>query len=123
MQIFTRQERWTLLALAAALVAGMGIDFYQRHFAPSRLHKQPAEIEVSLEKERVELIQHQLIPLNQATQEQLLQLPGIGPYLADEILAYRREHGHFTTLEELQKVPGIGPATFKKIRSSLTLND
>src|SRR5207253_8743413 len=57
-----------------------------------------------------------LLDLNEATRAELLQLPGIGPGLADRILAYRKAHGPFRRAEELRKVPGIGPATWQRLR-------
>jgi competence protein ComEA len=55
------------------------------------------------------------IDLNRATRAELLQIPGIGPALAERIDDYRREHG-FHSVEDLRKVKGIGPATFERIR-------
>jgi competence protein ComEA len=56
------------------------------------------------------------IDLNKASRAELLQLQGVGPALADRIIAHREEHGGFTTVEELGKVHGIGPATLAKLR-------
>jgi competence protein ComEA len=54
--------------------------------------------------------------LNQASAETLTALPGIGPKLAERIVAYREVHGPFRRVEDLRSVPGIGPKTFEKIR-------
>lgn len=45
--------------------------------------------------------------INLATEEQLDQLPGIGPTLAQAIVEYRQEHGPFEYPEHLIEVPGI----------------
>ena len=50
-----------------------------------------------------------------------MTLPGIGPSMADHIIAYRREHGAFTRIDELQKVKGIGPAKFQKLKDKVGL--
>jgi competence protein ComEA len=42
-------------------------------------------------------------------------LPGIGPVIAQTILAWREQHGRFTRIEELQEVDGIGPKTYAQI--------
>jgi competence protein ComEA len=54
--------------------------------------------------------------LNRADRAQLLQLPGVGPNLADRITAVRDEHGGFTSPEDLRIVPGIGPARLERLR-------
>jgi competence protein ComEA len=54
------------------------------------------------------------IHINTATEEELQQLPGVGPALAKEIAAYRKENGPFKSMEDLDKVPGIGPARLKE---------
>jgi competence protein ComEA len=56
------------------------------------------------------------VDLNQARRAELLQLPGIGPNLADRIEAYRQEAGGFHSVEDLLKVKGIGPATMERVR-------
>ena len=63
------------------------------------------------------------LPLNTATAEQLsAALPGIGEVIAERIVAYRVEHGGFTSLDELLEVEGIGEKKLKAIRSLLTLD-
>jgi competence protein ComEA len=61
------------------------------------------------------------IDINQATQIELESLPGIGPVIAQRIIAYRDENGPFTTAEAIQNVAGIGPATFEDIESLITI--
>lgn len=61
------------------------------------------------------------VPINTATEEQLDQLPGIGPALAKRIIEYRTEHGPFTSVDDLTKVRGIGPALMEKIRAFVVL--
>lgn len=48
------------------------------------------------------------LDLNAATAEQLEELPGIGPVLAQRITEYRTEHGGFGSVSELDEVSGIG---------------
>lgn len=47
------------------------------------------------------------ININTATQEQLMQLPGVGAARAAAILDYRAAHGAFATVQELEQVDGI----------------
>lgn len=48
------------------------------------------------------------INLNTASAEDLQKIPGIGPTIAQRILAYRTEQGGFQSVSELMAVSGIG---------------
>ncbi len=48
------------------------------------------------------------IDINRADREALLALPGIGPVLAERIIAYREAHGPFKSVDELTAIAGIG---------------
>lgn len=61
------------------------------------------------------------INLNTAGTENLVELSGIGPVLAERIVAYRSKNGDFSSLTELKKVSGIGPTTLNRIEESLKL--
>jgi competence protein ComEA len=58
-----------------------------------------------------------LIDLNSADQQELSQVPGVGPKLAEAIVDHRRLHGAFKSVDELKAVRGVGPVTFEKIRN------
>jgi competence protein ComEA len=62
-----------------------------------------------------------LLNLNQATEQDFDALPGIGPQLAERIMAYRQSVGAFHSLEELRAVKGIGKKKFERIRSLVTV--
>jgi competence protein ComEA len=70
----------------------------------------PASIPASPEK----------VNINLADAATLESLPGIGPSLAQRILAYRQANGRFAQIEEIMEVSGIGPATFEQIRELIT---
>jgi competence protein ComEA len=57
--------------------------------------------------------------LGSATVEQLDEIDGIGPTLAERIVEYRAENGGFGSMEELQDVDGIGEKRFETLRESL----
>jgi competence protein ComEA len=61
-----------------------------------------------------------LIDLNRATAQELAQLHGIGPVLAERIVAHREEHGPFDSVESLLDVPGIGEAKLALLRSGVS---
>jgi competence protein ComEA len=54
-----------------------------------------------------------------ATVEQLEELDGIGPTLAERIIEYRDTHGGLRSLAELQEVEGIGEKRFESLREAL----
>jgi competence protein ComEA len=57
-----------------------------------------------------------LINLNTATAVELERLPGIGPVLAQRIVAHREAQGPFGTVEEIMRVSGIGEAIHASLR-------
>ena len=61
------------------------------------------------------------LSLNSATLAQLDTLPGIGPVMANRILAYRKLNGPFILIDDLKKVTGIGGAKFAEISKLLRI--
>ncbi len=59
------------------------------------------------------------LSLGAATIEQLDQLDGIGPTLAQRILEYRTAHGGFRSVGELREVEGIGEKRFATLQDAL----
>lgn len=57
--------------------------------------------------------------INTATAEELCALKGVGPKLAEKIIAFRELHGPFTGGASLQKVPGIGKKKLEGILQSV----
>ena len=60
------------------------------------------------------------VDLNRATPTQLAELQGIGPVLAERIVAFREEHGPFDAIEDLLDVPGIGEAKLVLLRPGVS---
>jgi competence protein ComEA len=57
--------------------------------------------------------------LSTATPEQLDQVDGIGPTLAERIVEYRDAHGGVRSIDELAEVDGIGEARLTTLRDAL----
>ena len=62
-----------------------------------------------------------LIDINTASADELETLPGIGPALAERIVAYRTEHGPFQSVDELAEVRGISPRMVEELRGLVTV--
>ena len=63
---------------------------------------------------------NQIVDLNTAGYFDLQALPGIGPVLAERIMAYRDSVGAFRSIEELLKVEGIGEKKYAGIKNRIT---
>lgn len=62
------------------------------------------------------------IYINSATLAELQTLPGIGPAMAERILAHREANGPFQSLADLDAVEGIGPATLERLEPLLAFD-
>ena len=79
--------------------------------APSETDASPAE-EISFP-----------ININTATTDQLENLPGIGPVMAQRIVDYRNANGSFTSPAQLINVSGIGEKRLAAIWDYITIGD
>jgi competence protein ComEA len=61
------------------------------------------------------------LDLNTATEPQLETLPGIGPSLAQAIIAERDKEGGFHSVDDLRRVRGIGDVRFAQLRPLVTV--
>ena len=61
------------------------------------------------------------ININTATQAELEEITGIGPFLAQKIIEYRESNGKFKDIEELKNVSGIGDKKFESMKSQITI--
>jgi competence protein ComEA len=59
------------------------------------------------------------ISLSTATAAELDTIDGIGPVTAEDIIAFREEHGGFSSVDQLDQISGIGPATMEALRERL----
>jgi competence protein ComEA len=61
------------------------------------------------------------ISLNRADAAALETLPGVGPVLAERIIAHRESNGPFQSVDDLLEVPGIGEAKLASLRDLVTV--
>jgi len=115
-------------AAFVALTAGMAVGEFHRtadyavSVAVSELPAEtgPAETE---EVARQTVSAPEPVNVNTADAQELESLPGIGPALAERILAHREAHGAFDSPEDLLQVPGIGAGILEKIRAAITTGE
>jgi competence protein ComEA len=62
-----------------------------------------------------------LVDINQASVDQLDELPGVGPTTAEAIIAHREQHGPFASVDDLIDVRGIGEAKLEQLRDLATV--
>lgn len=137
--------RWVLILAAAAITAMVmvglytvrPIQIYQVPAAPTTIpvveeSSPPGEvipvegdaIPVESEPEESgpqEVLVEKSINLNTATVEELDQLPGVGPVIAQRIVDYRQQNQGFYDIQELMEVSGIGEKTFAKLEPYITV--
>ena len=63
------------------------------------------------------------LEVNQATEAELQEVPGIGPTMARRIVEWRKKNGRFERLDDLLNVRGIGVKTLAKLRPYLRVDD
>lgn len=112
-----QQERANLVLLVVSLLAAASIGLaalfaiapvWQLRPPPVEYHgivvseSDPADAPAQVEPGPPELIN-----LNTAGVQRLMQLPGVGQTRAEAIVAYREAHGPFATAEDVAMVKGI----------------
>ncbi len=59
-------------------------------------------------RKKAKAVVHFPLSINRASAEELCAIKGVGPKLAEKIVAYRASHGPFSGPKDLRKVSGIG---------------
>ncbi|HEY3067989.1 MAG TPA: helix-hairpin-helix domain-containing protein [Methylomirabilota bacterium] len=139
MTFYTRPQLALVLALVAAAGIGLAVgrwraahpdaverlETFDRAAPPAaptttREGKQPA----AAPTERAAREEPPPAPLdvNRATEDQLLQLPGVGPVLAARIVAARATRGGFGAIDDLRRVPGLGRGRLDALRRFLIVS-
>jgi uncharacterized protein len=63
------------------------------------------------------------VELNTASKQLLAYVSGLGPALAEKIIAYRNENGPFKSRAELKRVPRLGPKAFEQAAGFLRIRE
>ncbi|HEX6121838.1 MAG TPA: Tex family protein, partial [Ktedonobacterales bacterium] len=94
----------------------IGVGLYQHDV------DQPA-LATALDRVVVSCVNFAGVDLNTASAPLLRHVSGISPRIANNIVAYRAEHGPFTSRQQLLKVAGLGPTTFVQAAGFLKVRD
>lgn len=94
----------------------IGVGMYQHDVDQTQLGK-------ALESVVEEVVNRVGVDLNSASPALLTHISGIGPKLAERIVAYRDEHGVFRKREDLRKVSGLGPKSFEQCAGFLRIRN
>lgn len=62
-----------------------------------------------------------LIDINTANSQQLQELSGVGPSIAEKIIQYRENNGSYLVIEDIKNVSGIGDKTFAKFKDKICI--
>jgi competence protein ComEA len=84
--------------------------------APASPDTRSEEEEIAALIEASAAIEFVPVDINRADRATLITLPGIGPVLADRIIAYREAHGPFKSVDDLIAVSGIGERNINAFR-------
>ncbi len=114
-------ERGLILLIGVALLASGVVLYVSRDRPPAALRNETIVLENVLVV-RPTFHDARKIDLNTASIAELVRLPGIGEVLAGRIIAYRGEHGRFTSIDGLLAVSGIGPRVLEEIRDQVTID-
>lgn len=130
------KAQWVLLALTALFVTFTLAFFIGRNSVNAVITTQSAAIsekteivtssgqETQKETQAQQEVQAPLsVNLNTATQAELEALPGIGPTLAQRIIAWREENGPFVSTEQLMDVEGIAEGKFEDLKDLIYVED
>ncbi len=127
MQDFYVEEKKVIIFVLCILMLGIGLSGlkkYMPQLANSIIYLEASD-EVPLaqhEQTKLKTSEKQgIVCINQANPQELSQLSGIGPVIAQRIVDYRRQNGRFKSKAELMRVKGIGPKKFEKIKENISL--
>ncbi len=85
----------------------IGVGLYQHDVDQTQLSNSLVTV--------VESVVNQVgVDVNTASPALLSHVSGIGPKLAERIVAYRDENGPFTNRDQIKKVSGVGPKAFEQ---------
>ena len=124
-------EGW--LALICLGLAGTGVSSTHPPMRPQALDCQPTSVGLTdglavcggpaRLPTRARAVLGLPVDLNEASEDDLVGLPGIGPTLAHRITEYRSRVGTIRNVAELENVSGIGPAHLRTLLGRVSVQE
>jgi comEA protein len=134
---FTKSERKIFFFLSILFLGGIAVKVYREKIAADQapvfdysasdkiFEERSHGVAVGSDSATVSPARKTLplkkVNINTAGKSTLASLPGIGPGIAERMVAYRSENGKFLTTGDLRKVKGIGKKKFEKILPYITI--
>lgn len=131
---FCARQQWAALALGAVLLSLSAVTYLKGPApatrGPATAVGQPGRPALPSAQDRALTSAPAPVPaastalpvdVNRASAAELEAVPGIGPVLAQRILALRAERGRFASLAELKQVKGIKDKRLARLAPYLTL--
>src|SRR5690606_1414994 len=122
---FTKREGHILILALSVLTIGFCVKYYNNIFGSGNKAYDFSQSDLAfMEKSNTDptpdaLKELTTININLAGVDELAQLDGIGPSLAEEIISFRDSSGPFKKPEDIMKVKGIGKGKFEKIKNKI----
>ncbi len=104
---------------SSGVVQPVGHAILRKKSAKGDLRKGVGQAQTPVQKLTDPVKQH--VNINSATSEQLQQLKGIGPAMAERIIQYRKSIGKFHSADQLMDVQGIGTKKFEQLKPFIRL--
>ena len=129
----TKTERNVILFLVTTMIIGAVIRLYQAAFPALpqfdyRASDSTFAVLGAVPEDSVSIVPTSVAPgkesrklnINIATEQQLMDLPGIGEVTAERILKYRKKIGKFITIEDLRAIKGISKSRLERLSPMIT---
>ena len=149
MKLFTSQEKTVFRFLIGTMLAGLIVGAIRHNYFDNKwdnivTHERKAsflrESQLPLDTDAASVLQEivadgqeealregsikkkiEIIYVNTAKKEELINLPNVGPVMAERIIRFREDFGMFKSIDDLTRVKGIGPKTLDKLRKYVTI--
>jgi len=111
----TPRERKVLIFIACLILCGAVLRFLDVNLSRQKALKEIEPAPSAFTGTNIST-QRTVVNVNNASQEELEKLPGIGSGIARRIIQYRQSKSRFTTFDDLKKVKGIGDKKLASIK-------